>query len=323
MAVGLVTSAKFTPPILQAFYAGLRSKGYEADPFAAPGTLPRITVIPLEADGKYDDGDGGPGKRQELYNIIQNWNTDTSIELIVAVGGLVAAHAANKFSAKPFLLMYGTTPPPPFNLNNPRLRGAVNLDLIRRNVDRNAELCTRYGITDPRHICLIWNENSKMGKIEKKEWVNDNGWPLHQKVSNNREADIARAIEKAEEDGAKGVVISGDPFFTSRKDIVVAAANDASPLKFCYPFEVYKDANPAPTPGSAVIFGPSLETAYSMIGEKAGTIVAALKNSQPAPDTGTHTVPTGGAEPLKKKGKKVKKKGKKATKKKTNKKSKY
>jgi hypothetical protein len=312
MIVGMVTSATFTDAILQAFYAGLRAKGFEGDPFAPIGSLPRVTVLTVACNGKYDDGDGAPGKHQELDNTIKNWDADPAIDLIAAVGGLVSAHAAAKFCQhKPFLLLYGTTPNLP---NNPHLRGAVNLDLIAKDVDRHDEVCSLYNITDPKKICLIWNANSKMGKDEKKSWVTDNGWPLNEKVSKNSHNDIAKAFQDAKADGAKGVVVSGDPYFTSQKDALVAAAN-ASGLKVCYPFGAYKAANPAPTPGSAVIFGPSLDAAYTMIGEKTGTILTALKAGQPAPQTEVSIAPTGKPEPLRAKKKKaVAKKSKKSKK---------
>jgi hypothetical protein len=303
MIIGLVTSATFTDPILQAFFAGLRAKGFEGDPSVPPGALELVTVLTAQADGKYDDGDGGGGKRQELYNIIKNWDNNPSIDMIIAVGGLVSAHAAIKFCQnKPFLLLYGTTPQ--FNLpNNPHLCGAVNLDLIAKDVARHDEVCSLYNITNPKKICLIWSANSKMGKDEKKAWI-DNGWPLQEKVGKNQDSDITKAFTDAKADGAKGVVVSGDPYFTSRKDVLVAAAN-ASGLKVCYPFPVYKTANPPPTPGSAVIFGPSLDAAYTMVGEKTGTILTALKNGQPAPQTGVFIAPTGNPQPLKVKKKKT------------------
>jgi hypothetical protein len=297
MKIGFVTSTKFSGPIKDAFLKGLRANGWEGDPGTDPGGKSRVSLVLYEADGNYDDGDGGAGKRQELYNAVAAFDADADINLIVAAGGLVSTHAAVVKSAhKPFLVIFGTAPS--FNLgSNPNYRGGVNLDLIAKDVDRNAELCRLYGISDPKKIALIWNSRSKMGKNEKKAWVNDNGWPLHQEVKKNAENDIGSAFANAKTSGAKGVVVSGDPFFTSRMNALVAAAN-GSRLKVCYPFAVYKTANPAPAPGSAVIFGPDLEDAYNVMGQKAGTILTALKSGGSAPSTGLDVARTGKPQPL-------------------------
>jgi hypothetical protein len=299
MSIGVVTSTKFSGPIKEAFLKGLRAHGWEADPGVDPGGKSQVSMVPYEADGKYDDGDGGSGKRKELYNAVSTFDADPNIDLIIAAGGLVSAHAAMTKSAQtPFLAIFGTTPS--FNLgSNPNFRGGVNLDMIAKDADRNAELCRLYGISDPKKIALIWNSRSKMGKSEKKAWVTDRDWPLHQEVKKNAESDIGAAFTNAKAAGAKAVVVSGDPFFTSRMNAVVAAAN-GSRLKVCYPFAVYKTANPAPTPGSAVIFGPNLEDAYNVMGQKAAAILSALASGAAAPSTGLDVAKTGNPQPLKK-----------------------
>lgn len=297
MIIGLVTSTKFSGGMRERFLAGLRKKGWEADHGALHGAHRRVFIVPYEADGRYDDGDGVSGKHRELYNAVTALDEDPRIDLIVAAGGLVSAHAAAKAtSKKPFLVLVGNNPS--FDIeSNPRYRGGVNLDLVDLNHDRNTALCKEFGITDPKKICLIWNSNSKMGKEEKQAWVQDYGWPLHQQVRKNDDRDIADAFARAKRAGAKGVILSGDPFFTSRMNALVAAAN-ASKLKSCYPFAAYAHAEPAPVPGSGIYFGPDLHDAYEEIGEMAGEILAALDSNASLPPTKLTTARHGRAVPV-------------------------
>jgi hypothetical protein len=300
MSIGLVTSTKFSGRIRDAFLRGLRASGWEGNPGAVPGNHSPVSIVVYEADGSYDDGDGGAGKCKELYNAVGAFDADPTINVIVATGGLVSAHAAVKNSQhKPFLVLFGTKPE--FDLSsNPNYRGGVNLDMIAKDAERNAKLCSMTGIADPKKVCLIWSSRSKMGKHEKKAWVRDNGWPLEQEVKKNADDAIATAFAKAKSRGAKGIVVSGDPFFTSHMDALVAAAN-ASKLKICYPFGVYAKATPAPAAGSGIYLGPDLEAAYDEIGQKAGTILAALSSGSPAPSTDLTVAKTGTAKPVAKK----------------------
>jgi hypothetical protein len=312
MIIGLVTSTKFSGKFRDALLKGLRAHGWEGDPGATPGGKSAVSIAVYEADGSYDDGEGQDSARKELYNAVSAYDADVSINLIIAVGGLVSAHAAYRRSQRtPFLVLFGNTPK--FDLDsNPNFRGGVNLAMLAKDVERHDQLCSMFGISDPKKVALIWNSKSKMGRDEKEAWVKDNRWPLHQEVKKNADDDIGSAFVKAKASGAKGIVISGDPFFTSRMNEVVTAGN-ASRLKICYPFAVYKNATPAPTPGSGLCLGPDLEDAYATIGQKAGTILTALADGASAPSTGLDEAKTGKAQPL---GKGAKASNKKTSKKK-------
>ena len=297
MMIGLVTSTRFSKLLRAAFLKGLRANGWEGDPGSDAGNNSRVFVLSYEAEGGYDDGDGGANRRQELYNAISAFDGDDEVGLIVAVGGLVSAHAAwKKISNTPFLALFGT--PPSFNIgSNAQYRGGVNLDLIVKDKDRNAEVCSLYGITDPKKVCLIWNSKSKMGKPERDNWVTTNHWPMAESASRNDDGSIDTAFANAKSGGALGVVVSGDPFFTSRMDALVRAAN-SSGLKVCYPFNIYKKATPPPTSGSAVIVGPDLENAYETVGTMAANILTAASLGGAAPSQGLIVAPTGNPQPL-------------------------
>ena len=111
MIIGIVTSTKFSDQLRDAFLNGLRISGWEGDPGTEPGGKSVVNCVVYEADGKYDDGEGGSGMKTELYNAVSRFDADSSVNLIVGVGGLVTAHAImKKCSNKPFLLLYGTKP---------------------------------------------------------------------------------------------------------------------------------------------------------------------------------------------------------------------
>jgi hypothetical protein len=293
MGIAIVTSTHFSGATSEKFFAGLRSKGWEADPGSNPGSNRPVSLQVYEADGKYDDGDGGVGRNHELYNAVAAYNADAGVQLIIATGGLVSAHAAWKKSTKPFIVLFGNTPS--FVLgSNPELRGGVNLDMVVKNNDRNAALCRMAGVTDPKKVCLIWNSRSKMGKVEQRAWT-ANGWPLDQQVRINSDAAITSAFAQAKASRAQGIVISGDPYFTSRMGTVVAAAN-GSQLKICYPFAAYANATPAPTSG--IYLGPDLPAAYEQIGQMAGEILNAFASGVTAPNLGLVTAPSVGPNPI-------------------------
>jgi hypothetical protein len=317
VSIAIVTSTQFSGTLKAKFLAGLRSKGWEGDPIANPGGNRQVTILPpYEAAGKYDDGDGDHGKHQELYNAVSGFNADSSVQLIVAAGGLVSAHAAWKKSTKPFIVLIGTTPNFAIGSNS-NYRGGVNLDIIAKNTDRNAALCKMPGVTDPKKICLIWNARSKMGKHERSAWAT-NGWPLDQQVTTNSDAAISAAFTQAKQANAQGIVISGDPYFTSRMNTLVAAAN-SSGLKICYPFDAYASATPAPAPGSGIYLGPDLPAAYYEIGQMAGTILTGITATGTAQSVGLITANTGAPKSI---AKKTTTKKKKTTTKKTSKKTK-
>ena len=104
--IGLVTSTRFSKLLRAAFLKGLRANGWEGDPGSDAGSNSRVFVLSYEAEGGYDDGDGGANRRQELYNAISAFDGDDEVGLIVAVGGLVSAHAAWKKGLTQYFFRY-------------------------------------------------------------------------------------------------------------------------------------------------------------------------------------------------------------------------
>jgi putative ABC transport system substrate-binding protein len=87
----------------------------------------------------------------------------------------------------------------------------------------------------------------------------------------NNESEIDAAFALAAEQKAGGLIVSADPYFTSRRSQIVAlAARYAIPA--IYPLRQYADA------GGLVSYGPNLEHAYHDAGTYAGRI---LKGASP------------------------------------------
>jgi len=274
MTVQIITSSTMpSQRLINAFNNGLADAGrpgYKLEPI-------------VHLDGKYDDGGGKSGYHHELYDAMKTADAG-SVEVIVAAGGLVSAHAANdQIKKTPFLILVGQHPL--FDLDTPKYCGGVNLDMVRQNTARHGFLVNHYQV-DPTRICLIWNGNSKMGRLEMREW-DRHDWPDVQAGGENSDDAITTAFKMAKT-MADAVVVSGDPYFTGRMNTVVQAATDQT-LKVCYPFSGYAYATPAPAPKVSMLYGPDLEFAYRLLGRKAAIL---LNNQKNPPQTGLDRCPT-------------------------------
>ena len=270
------SSADLAPELATAYENGLADAGW---PASAGG---RAVVTYNSAGGQYDDGSGGSGQKTKLYTDLTGADDPSKYQLIIAAGGLVCARAAQKVVTKvPFLVLIGQTPR--FTLDSDWYCGGVNLDMPNQDVARHDFLVGHYGIARDR-VCLIWNKNSHMGKQEKRTWK-VNKWP-DVPVANNTPSDITNAFATAKQ-SADAVIVSGDPYFTSQMNTVVAAGNDTTnKLTVCYPFAVYMQATPTPLAKSSMIYGPDLEFAYRLLGHKSGAVLDALLAGNDLPDTG-------------------------------------
>ena len=278
MSIRIITSSTFPATMQNSFLAGLTDAGY-------PGTVFQAGDI-VQEDGNYDDTEGATATA--LYTDMSSADADASVNVIIAAGGLVTAHAANKnVKQTPFLVLVGQEPK--FDMNAPTYCGGVNLNMAEQNLMRHDLLVGHYNV-NPKSVWLIWNSNSKMGKYEKRQWHRHGGWS-DVSVNQNSEAAIANAFTTAKNGGAKAVVISGDPYFTAHMDALVKAAN-GSQLLVCYPFSAYANAATPPAPKVSMIFGPDIEVAYRLVGRKAGILLDNFAANSKAPDLGLEICPT-------------------------------
>ena len=270
-------SADPAPVLTAAFENGLADAGWPAGPGG------KAIVTYNSAGGQYDNGNGNPGEKLKLYQDLTAANDPTKYQLIIAAGGLVCARAAQKVVTKvPFLILIGQAPR--FTLDSDLYCGGINLDMPNEDVARHDFLVGHYG-TARKKVCLIWNKNSHMGKQEQRVWKG-NGWP-DVPITTNDDAHLTAAFTAAKQ-SADAVVVSGDPYFTSRMNTVVAAGNDGATkqLTVCYPFAVYMQATPTPRAGSSMIYGSDLEFAYRQLGRKSGAVLDAVAAGLDPPDTG-------------------------------------
>jgi hypothetical protein len=251
------------------------------------GSTPNYVL--KEAKGEYDAQ--GSRHHRKMYTDMADLNRNAAVTLIIVAGGLAAAHAAVQKSEKPFLVLIGRIPESSdFVLtDNDQYFGGVNLNTVQANKKRGEALNLPFN-----QICLLYNPNSRMSISEANEWSSLGGKVLAALTGDNDESTALVQFDNAFAhlpQGTKGVVISGDPFFTNQRSKVVSAAGQAfstNQIKTCYPFPIYQTANPTPA-GSYAIVGPNLTTpqgtttssAYKTLGAKALAISNALSSGNP------------------------------------------
>jgi hypothetical protein len=211
-------------------------------------------------------------------------------DLIVTVGGIVAAEAAAKLKKNDF----GGTPPKGFvsifgglpsktskllekDADHITFLGGVSLDTPNSNPERVKSLMNNFEVTNVTKIWLYYNKNSQLHEVEKEDWdFYVRGGTLESSVNqtaydpNDFNLDFANKIPP----DAQAVVISADAFFGSRAAHLLAAAKMRG-LPVCYPTELYDPQNPA----KAVVYGPDFEQAFKALGTKAAVCIAAANPS--------------------------------------------
>jgi hypothetical protein len=213
---------------------------------------------------------------------------------MVAVGGLVSAHPVVQKSTLPFLVLIGRIPEETdFSLkDNDGYRGGVELHMVQDNIKRRNALMNAFNIQDPDTVFLLFNPNSRMGRSEANEWRAQGGDAIPAAMSGlNDINEFTPAFKRLQARNAAGVVISSDPFFSSKRGDLVTAANTAFAsfgIKMCYPFDIYA-APTAPTHLSAISLGPDINAAYMKMGQKAKAIAVLLDGAQPVPFQGLDT----------------------------------
>ncbi len=281
--VGIVTSLTWTDPFKARF-----ETGYGAG-------IQYATASPLEANGDYDS----EGKRnKKLYRQMRQLNkpAPTGATIVVSVGGLVAAHPVVQRATQPFIVLIGRIPEAvDFMLrDNENFCGGVELNMVRQNVKRRDALFAAFpAIGSLDNIFLLYNPNARMGRSEANEWIaQPQGGDTISAVMPglNDVSEFTRVLNRLPNNA--GVVVSSDPYFLNQQSALVGAANvvaAAKSIKFCYPFDAFGSPT-APTPGTAISYGPDIGGAYQLMGQKARAVAAALDNNL-SPIVGLDTAP--------------------------------
>ena len=240
--------------------------------------MPAGTVYTyFNADGDYETN--STGKLKQVAANIPN-----SVNVIVTVGGLVAAEAAanlkkNSLPNTVFFSILGGRPKKNSALltrptQNIPLIGGIDLDTPNHNSERVALLQQYFptAVTDPTKICLYCNGNSHMADDEMEDWEFHMG--AKDLVSSVKQQGGYNAQQFKDDFNTFGqiqaVVVSSDPFFASKAaDLIAAATAWNKPV--CYPTEFYSGAQAT----TSLIYGPGLKAAFEALGTKVSKYISA------------------------------------------------
>jgi len=200
------------------------------------------------------------------------------VTLIAATGGIVSARAARSTtSTTPILFLSGFDPVQiglvtSFNRPGGNATG-VSLyatELVAKRLSLLLELVPKTST-----VALLLNANSSLvNDVERKDAeaaTRATGGQLIT-LGIKTESDFESAFASAAKQRASALLVSADPFFTSRRaEIIELAARHALPA--AYPWREYTEA------GGLMSYGPSIADSYRQIGRYAGRILKGAKPS--------------------------------------------
>jgi putative tryptophan/tyrosine transport system substrate-binding protein len=246
-------------PLTAAFRDGLQSQGY------AEGR--NVFIDYRWAEGHYDEL---PALATALVR--------RPVDLIAAAGGVLPAQAAKiATSTIPILFVAGFDPVQldlVASLNNPggNLTGVsvLTTELAAKRLELLHDL-----LPSAQTIALLVNPGSVATPIEAKDTVAAaQHWGIEVlmlEAATDRELEAAFASAAMKR--ASALLVSADPFFTTRRaELVALAARHAQPAM--YPWREYVEA------GGLLSYGTELTWAYHQIGVYAGRIIKGAKPAE-------------------------------------------
>jgi putative tryptophan/tyrosine transport system substrate-binding protein len=199
------------------------------------------------------------------------------VSLIVATGGTASARAAKEVTTTIPIVFIGGPNPIGDGLVTSLSRpggNATGVALFTSElVPKRRELLGKL-LPSAARIALLVNPSDVAHELETKYVEDAMRVTGHQMVLLNAsaESDFEPALVSAVQQRVDALLVSANPFFTSRRALLVAlAARHAMPAGF--PWREYADA------GGLMSYGPSIEGAYHLIGQYASRI---LKGEKPA-----------------------------------------
>jgi putative ABC transport system substrate-binding protein len=254
--IGYLSSASVSGPVPAAFRRGLNQRGL------VPGQ--NVIIETRQAEGHYEKL---PALAADLIGI--------PVNVIVAAGGLVSARAAMAATKTiPVLFIAGYDPVKlglvsSFNRPGGNATGvsiyttevlAKRLQLLRELVPRMSRVALLEN-ADSEIISEIEVENMMVARAAGLGVI-----PVKASAATGLEAAFANAVAER----ADAILVSADPFFSTRRDSVVAlAARHALPA--AYPWGESVES------GGLMSYGPSLMDAYYQNGVYAGRILQGEK----------------------------------------------
>lgn len=245
-------------PFIESYRRGMRQQGY----FEGRN----VTVISSWADGQYD-------KLEALAKeLIQR-----RVRVIVASGGLISAKAAMRATSSiPILFVSGFDPVElglVASLNRPggNATGAslVTTELLPKRLELLYSLGPRVRVagilSNPKSVTGHLDEDDSKKAAEKK------GYQLRI-FEASTEREISTAFELAAQEQVSALMVTADPFFTTRRDQIVGLAT-CHKMPVIYPWREYVDA------GGLMSYGAELTWGYHLIGQYTGRL---LKGERPS-----------------------------------------
>jgi putative tryptophan/tyrosine transport system substrate-binding protein len=238
-------------PLVAAYHEGMRELGY------AEGR--NIAVAYAWAEGEYD-------KLDALANDLLR----RQVKLIVASGGLYSAKAAMKATATiPIVFVVGPDPVEVglvANFNRPggNATGAsiFSTELLPKQLEILYELGSKIQTTGVLVNPTFFQSSGFKGGMDAAQ---RKGYQLRL-FQASTESEIEAALVAVTQQKVNALLITADPFFTSRRNQIVAfAARQAIPVM--YPWREYVDA------GGLMSYGAELTWGYYLAGQYAARIL--------------------------------------------------
>jgi ABC-type uncharacterized transport system substrate-binding protein len=197
------------------------------------------------------------------------------VALIAATGGVVSARAAIKATTTiPIVFVVGFDPVKlglVTRLNKPGANATGVSIFTTELVTKRLELLTKL-LPQMRTVAMLVNPGAAVTRIEITETsaaAQMLGLELLT-IEARSESDFDAAFASAVKQQAGALLISADPFFTSRRVRLVALAAQFA-LPTMYPLRIYVEA------GGLVSYGTELPWAYRQVGAYAGRILKGAK----------------------------------------------
>jgi putative tryptophan/tyrosine transport system substrate-binding protein len=255
--IGFLSSASVSGPIPNAFHRGLNETGYFLDQ--------NVIIRTHQAEGHYDKL---PALAADLVG--------RQVKLIVAAGGLVSARAAIAATPTIPILFIAGFDPVKLGIVSSFSRPGGNAtgvsiytsELLGKRLSLLLELVPRV-----ERLALLINASNVVSEFEVKdmeEVAAAAGLRLIVVGASAKEG-IEAAFASAADQNADALLVSADPFFSTRRNRIVALAAHHG-LPAAYPWREYVEA------GGLMSYGPTLMEAYHQIGLYAGRI---LKGEKP------------------------------------------
>jgi putative ABC transport system substrate-binding protein len=223
------------------------------------------------------------GGQYDLLPSLANDLVRRGVALIAATGGIPSARAAKAATTTiPILFVSGSDPVVVglvASLNRPGGNATgvsvVTTDLVGKRLEWLRRLLPRATtiamLVNPGSYSVKFEREfaSEMEKKEAAAAAVDAGLTLFV-VEAGAEHELEAAFGSAKKLGADAFLVSADPFFTDRRDVIVTLAERYA-LPAIYPWRQYAVA------GGLMSYGPSITEVYRQIGGYAGRILKGAK----------------------------------------------